>query len=264
MDNLREDLTVINENDILYLASYVGKLILESGGETYRAEDMVDKICNHYGLESNSFAVLSSILTTIRGRERRFFTNIEKIRMRTINVEKISKLSSLVRDIDSYTFKEFLEKVKEIDDEKAYGFLYVLLGNCIAAGAFAYYFGGNRGSCIASVIGAISISFLGYFAAKLMINKFFLNLVGGMVCSFSAYICFLFGIIPEISVTIISTLMLLVPGIAFTNSIRDLITGDLVSGIARGVEAFMVGTALAIGSGITLSIIKTLGGLLWG
>ena len=96
--------------------------------------------------------------------------------------------------------------MKDIDAEQTYGFLYVLLGNCIAAGAFAYYFGGDRGSCMASVIGAISISFLGYFAAKLMINKFFLNLVGGMVCSFSAYICFLFGIIPEISVTIISTL----------------------------------------------------------
>ena len=83
-----------------------------------------------------------------------------------------------------------------------------------------------------------------------------------MSCSLSAYICFRFGLINNISVPVISTLMLLVPGIAFTNSIRDLIAGDLVSGIARGVEAFMVGTALAIGSGITLSIIKTLGGFL--
>lgn len=261
MDNLGEDVAVINEDDILYLASYMGKLVLESGGETYRAEDMVDKICSYYGLESSSFAVLSSILTTVRGKEGKFFTNIEKIKMRSINVEKISKLSSLVRDIDNYSFKEFLEKVKEIDKEKAYSFFYILFGNCIAAGAFAYYFGGNKANCIASIIGAISISFLGYFSEKLMINKFFLNLVGGMVCSFSAYVCFLLGVIPEISVTIISTLMLLVPGISFTNSIRDLITGDLVSGIARGVEAFMVGTALAIGSGITLSIIKTFGGL---
>ena len=262
MDKLNDNLTVVNENDILYLASYVGKLILESGGETYRAEDMVDKICSYYGLESNSFAVLSSILTTIRGKERRFFTNIEKIRVRTINVEKITQLSTLVRDIDKYTFKEFLGKVQDIDNEKPNRFAYVFFGNCLAAGAFAFYFNGDFRGCIAAIIGAVVVSILGYYATKLMINNFFLNLVGGMSCSLSAYICFRFGLINNISVPVISTLMLLVPGIAFTNSIRDLIAGDLVSGIARGVEAFMVGTALAIGSGITLSIIKTLGGFL--
>ncbi|MEG0237583.1 MAG: threonine/serine exporter family protein [Cetobacterium sp.] len=262
MDKLNDNLTAVNENDILYLASYVGKLILESGGETYRAEDMVDKICSYYGLQSNSFAVLSSILTTIRGKERRFFTNIEKIRMRTINVEKITRLSKLVRDIDKYTFKEFLSQIQEIDEQKTNRFMYTLIGNCLAAGAFAFYFNGSYRDCIASIIGALSISMLGYYSAKLQINNFFLNLVGGMVCSLSAYICFRWGIIFNISVSVISTLMLLVPGIAFTNSIRDLIAGDLVSGIARGVEAFMIGTALAIGSGITLSIIKTLGGFL--
>lgn len=262
MENINENQLKTDENDILYLASYVGKLILESGGETYRAEDMVDKVCNYYGLESNSFAVLSSILTTVRGRDRRFFTNIEKIRMRTINIEKIAEVSDLVRNIENYSFKDFLERVKAIDEEKSHPFIYTLIGSCFAAGAFAFYFNGDYRDCIGAVLGAFTVSTLGYLSVKLEINNFFLNLVGGILCSLSAYACFRVGIIHSINVTIISTLMLLVPGIAFTNSIRDLIAGDLVSGIARGVEAFMVGTALAIGSGITLSIIKTLGGFL--
>ena len=48
--------------------------------------------------------------------------------------------------------------------------------------------------------------------------------------------------------------MLLVPGISFTNSIRDIIAGDFVSGISRGVEAVTTGIALASGSGMILSI----------
>ncbi len=47
---------------------------------------------------------------------------------------------------------------------------------------------------------------------------------------------------------IIGSIMPLVPGVLITNAVRDLMAGDLVSGIARGAEAFL--TALAIGTGI--------------
>lgn len=49
---------------------------------------------------------------------------------------------------------------------------------------------------------------------------------------------------------IIGSVMPLVPGVPLTNAVRDLLTGDLVSGIARGIEALM--SAVAIGSGIAM------------
>ncbi|WP_426711393.1 threonine/serine ThrE exporter family protein [Cetobacterium sp. SF1] len=251
----------LHENDILYIAGYVGKMILEYGGETYRAEDMVDKICRYYGLETNSFAVLTSIMTSVRGKEQKFYTSIEKINVRTINVEKISKINNLVHEINKYSFEEFLILIKKIDKEKTYSFIYILIGNCLAAGAFAFFFKGDIRDCISSFIGGALISLLCFYGNKLQINNFFINLVGGILSSISAFFFYKVGLIHNVSISIISTLMLLVPGIAFTNSIRDLIAGDLVSGISRGVEAFMVGTALAIGSGLSLSIIKTMGGL---
>lgn len=55
--------------------------------------------------------------------------------------------------------------------------------------------------------------------------------------------------------------MLLVPGIALTNAIRDLVAGDLLSGISRAVEAFLVGAALAIGTGFALFILVRFGGI---
>lgn len=251
----------INENLVLELAGYIGKIILECGGETYRAEDLVDKVCRYYGLKTNSFAVLTSIITSVKGSEKKFYTCVEKIKVRAINIEKISKINNLVRNIQDYSFEEFFIKIKEVDKEKAYSFIYIFIGNCLAAGAFAFFFKGNIRDCIGSFIGGALISLLCFYGNKLQINNFFINLVGGIICSLNAYFFLRIGLINNMSISIISTLMLLVPGIAFTNSIRDLIAGDLVSGIARGVEAFMVGTALAIGSGIVLSIIKTMGGL---
>ncbi len=57
--------------------------------------------------------------------------------------------------------------------------------------------------------------------------------------------------------------MLLVPGVAITNAIRDSIAGDLVAGIARGADAFIAAGAISAGAGGTFAMWKLLqlGGL---
>ncbi len=55
------------------------------------------------------------------------------------------------------------------------------------------------------------------------------------------------------------SIMLLVPGLAITNAVRDSIAGDLVAGVARGVEASLVAVGIAFGAGIALQILSVLG-----
>ena len=56
-------------------------------------------------------------------------------------------------------------------------------------------------------------------------------------------------------IVIISSIMLLVPGLAITNAIRDSINGDVVSGLARATEAIFIAVAIAVGSGLVFSFI---------
>ena len=62
--------------------------------------------------------------------------------------------------------------------------------------------------------------------------------------------------------TIIGSIMLLVPGLAITNAIRDTIAGDLLSGLTRAAEAFLVAISIAVGSGAVLSFwLSNFGGI---
>lgn len=54
--------------------------------------------------------------------------------------------------------------------------------------------------------------------------------------------------------------MILVPGVAFINSMRDIFAGDLVTGMSRLMEVVMIGTSIAVGSGVALNIFLKLGG----
>ena len=56
--------------------------------------------------------------------------------------------------------------------------------------------------------------------------------------------------------------MQVVPGLAIVNAIRDIIAGDLVSGAARTLEAFMVAAGLSAGSVLGLLVFSRLTGAL--
>lgn len=46
---------------------------------------------------------------------------------------------------------------------------------------------------------------------------------------------------------LIGIIMLLIPGIILTNSIRDILLGDIISGSLRLVEAILMAATLALG-----------------
>ena len=75
---------------------------------------------------------------------------------------------------------------------------------------------------------------------------------------FAAFVCVnhIFG--DSIDMIVIGNIMLLIPGVGLTNSLRDLISGDIMSGVLRLCEVVMI--ALSIAGGYILSAL-TIGGL---
>ena len=56
--------------------------------------------------------------------------------------------------------------------------------------------------------------------------------------------------------------MMFVPGAAFTNALRDIIRGDMISGISRSAEALSIAVALVAGAGLMIKLWSALGGLI--
>ena len=84
------------------------------------------------------------------------------------------------------------------------------------------------------------------------LNSFVTSIFSGALIAFFAYLVGFWGSALgfEISsfIVMIATLMQVVPGLAIVNGIRDIISGDLVSGTARIIDAFMTAAALSTGA----------------
>ncbi|MGL5125703.1 MAG: threonine/serine exporter family protein [Fusobacteriaceae bacterium] len=251
----------LSENKVLYMANLAGSILLKNGSETYRVEDAILRICSHYGLVAEPFATMTCILCSVRNYKGEIFSSVERIRSRTTNLNKLHETNFLIRNMNNLSQKEFLDKLLEIDNKKGYSDQVILFSYCGGAAFFSVLFGGGIHDFIAAGLGGFLLFWLNHLSDKLEINNFFKITMGGALCAFNSYLLFRIGFLSNTSISIIGTLMLLVPGMSFTNSIRDLIAGDLVSGISRGTEAAVIGACLAMGSAFALHTLLNLRGI---
>ncbi|MBE6050822.1 MAG: threonine/serine exporter family protein [Clostridium sp.] len=252
-------------NKLLQIATYAGKIMLESGAETYRVEETIYKICFAFGADTvDTFATPTGIMVSITYNDNlETYSLIKRVTSRGVDLNKVDKVNDLARYIqnNSMDLDTLHNKLKDIDKGDNYSLLTTLLFSAMSAGMFAIVFEGDLMDCLAAFIIGFIIQFISIKFQRLEMNAFFINTICGATSSALAIILYLIGIANHISSTNIGAMMLLVPGLAITNAARDTIAGDYLSGITKAAEAFLVAISIAVGSGAVLSFwINTLGG----
>lgn len=250
------------EYRILNLAGDLGEALLENGSEVYRVENSICTIANYFGFSSQCFATLTCIIITFENSKGEIISLVKRVKSRGTNLDKIYKVFSLIKNIEDYDVENLEKELKKIRKEKSYSFFMNMLAHSIGASFFSILFLGNIGDFISSFISGVTVAVFSKISDKISLGIFFTNLICGFVATASACFFHYIGFTSGASITIISTLMILVPGVAFINSMRDIFAGDLVTGMSRLMEVIMIGTSIAVGSGIALNIYMRLGGII--
>ena len=244
-------------NRIINLSTDIGTLMLENGAETYRVEETMSRICLAYGINKvDVFVIPTNIIITIKIDDDAI-SRTKRVKNRTINLDKISKLNNLSRDIafNNVSIEDAEITLNKIASENEYSLKIKMLGFLITASSFTLLFGGNIKDAISSGFIGIILCLLSYFLNILRTNNFFINILSGALASLLALFSIKLNLANNLNEIIIGSLMPLVPGLAITNSLRDIIAGDLVAGSAKFIEAFLIAVGIAIGSSGILSIL---------
>ncbi|SHI33099.1 Uncharacterized membrane protein YjjP, DUF1212 family [Clostridium cavendishii DSM 21758] len=252
-------------NKVLHVATFAGQVILENGGETYRVEETILRICEAYDVHfADSFVTPTGIMVSVCDEDHYTTTLVRRVKIRTVNLQKIHLVNDLSRNIISngYSVDEFKAKLKEIEATERYNKTITILSAAIASACFSVLFGGSAKDFLCAFIVGFLIKIMSTKAGELNINDFFVNSLGGAIAAFLSLILVNLNIGSNVDKIIIGAIMLLVPGLAITNAIRDTIAGDLVSGLTRAAEAFLIAVSIAVGTGLVLSIwFSTYGGI---
>jgi len=244
-------------DDIIHIAAEAGKIILENGGETYRVEQTITMICSSYGIKrTESFVTPTVVMISITNSENKTISIIRRIHVRTVNLSKVSMINNLSRELvlSPISISAIRKKIDYINNMTPYTQTTTTFFSACSAGFFTLLFGGNyKDFFVAFIIGAL-INWLSLSLDKLGVNSFLKNMLGGSLAAFIALLATSLNLVGNMDTIIIGSIMLLVPGIAITNAIRDTIAGDLVSGISRSIEALFIAVAIAAGTSIVFKI----------
>ncbi|WP_300347267.1 threonine/serine exporter family protein [Clostridium sp.] len=249
---------------ILHIATFAGRIILESGGETYRVEETICKICQAYGVRyADSFVTPTGIMVSVYDENNYTTTLVKRVTSRTVNLQKIHLVNELSRKIyiEKYSLDEVLEKLIDINQNcPKYDLKTNLIFSGMGAAGFTTILGGKLEDCLVSFFVGMFVQYVTIKFSNLGINAFFVNSLGGAIAALLSLIAYNLGIGTSLDTMIIGSIMLLVPGLAITNAIRDTIAGDLISGIIRTAEAFLIAISIAVGTGMVMSFWISLGG----
>lgn len=254
----------MNHDTLLDLVADLGYSLAMCGAETFRVEDSVNRILAAYEIESEVFAIPNCLIVTIHTAHGKSATRMRRIGHHGNDLDSVEKYNSLSRRICAEKPQPELavQWLKEVERTRVhYKFPMLLFGNILVAAGFSIFFGGTVIDALCAGLCGLLIGFADQFLERFHTNGFFKTIVCAFIMTFFACVAGIVGVADNTDMVIIGALMLLVPGLLFTNAMRDIIFGDTNSGINRIVEVLLVAAAIALGTGAAWNMSATLWGV---
>lgn len=240
---------------VLSLALDLGRSMVKCGAEMNRVEETVIRIGYAYGMKKTEvFSIISMIHATVIDEDNRTHSQMRRISSFSVNFERLERLNSLSREICS-TVPNLDEAKKKLDAICSKGRRFnivVCLGYMLGAASFAVFFGGTLLDAVATMPIAAIIYLMQTFIKATGASRLFFTALESAIAAFAAMIFVQIGFGTNADMIMIGDIMLLIPGLMLINSLREMLCGDMMSGLLRMLESVLISMSIALGFAIPL------------
>lgn len=256
-------------NKLLQAILDIAEEMLVCGAEVARVEESIKRMCIAYGCDKrrvNAFTITSNIQVTLEDPAGHIITQIRRIVRNDVNFDRLDKLNDLSRYVcrEKPPLPELLRRYDAVMDDRGLPVWVEYLGSFLIAGCFAVFFGGDARDGAAAALLGLFITMVMRFIARFEDNQLAKVFMTSVLAGFVALAAVSVGLGHNADKIMIGAIMLLIPGIAMTNSLRDMLMGDVASGLLRLANSLLLATAIACGFALPLILTGGPGGQLAG
>lgn len=252
----------MTNDQILTCAISIGEQLLISGAEISRVEDTIQRICRAYGMrESHIFSIASCIIVTLETSEGKWITQTRRILGYGTDMYRLDRLNNLSRTICATlpSYETVMEEYEKIIHSPEYSPLVQCAICAMIAAAFTVFFGGTLQDGFAALFVGVVLKVTLYALSAMRMKAIFSNIICSLISGLACIVVCYTGLGQHVDMIMIGNIMLLIPGVLLTNSFRDFISGDMITGLLHFSEAMI--TAVCVAVGFILSTVF-LGGIL--
>ena len=236
----------------------IGESMLTSGAGVNKVEETLAAIGRAYGASRmDVFVITSCAIVTMYPEDSCAVTQTRRILSPgSPNFSRVEAYSKLSKECERtpITLEELTDRVESIVSRQ-YPEKLIYLGSVLAAGGFAVFFGGTHMDGILAAAAGAFVCYcqrrLAWISPNQVVYLFLCALCAGFVISAMG------AAFPAVhpDMIMIGDIMLLIPGVAMTHSVRDILAGDTISGFMRLLETIVWAGALACGFMIPMWLI---------
>ncbi|MBR3095034.1 MAG: threonine/serine exporter family protein [Clostridia bacterium] len=245
-------------SDVLSLAMDIGKSMIRCGAEINRVEETVVRICRAYGMQrTDVFSIVSVIVATTRDPDGKEVTLSRRIYSYATNFRQLEQLNALSRRLcaspaEPASVREELDGINR-DPLKLHPT--VCIGNILGAAAFTVFFGGSWKDALAAAPIAVILWLVTSLVRAHGMGKLFVTALSSATAGFLAIAFVKLGLADSAGMIMIGDIMVIIPGLTLIHSVREMLCGDLMSGLLRLLESLILALAIACGFAIPILIL---------
>lgn len=251
-------------DQLLSLSSDLGYGLLESGAEIYRVEESIQRLLHAYGVEQvDPFVIPNCIIVSIVTPEGIPLTRVRRMPSHGTDIDLLERYNDLCRNLCRETppLEQAQARLARVGQHRReYSLTTLMAAYVVGSAFFVLFFKGTLQDALCGAVCGLAIGLSLTGMTWLKTNLFFKTMIGAFLSALIALISTHLGFSQHSDRIIIGALMSLVPGIIFTNAIRDIMAGDMVAGISKIADALLTGISVALGTAFALGLTR----LFWG
>lgn len=228
----------------------VGSLLMASGANSARIRTTIMRIAGGFGYNAELLITHRALMLTIFDEENDYYqSSLKRTSPHGANFRVVSGISRMSWHVieENWTFEQIWTEINRLKSLPHFPRIIILATVALAGASFCRLFGGG----IVEMLVAYVATFCGLFIRQEAVKK-----------GFNAYLCIFFasftscliagssvkfqiGTTPEHAFA--TSVLYLIPGIPLINSLSDLLDGNIMNGLVRGMNGLMIAFAIALG-----------------
>ena len=235
----------------------VGTLLMSNGASTGRVRTTVNRIAEALGYDVELLITSRSLMLTVTAENGSDYTSsVRRTPPHGVNFKLVSGISRMSWRVieDKLTVEQINQDINRLTNLPHYPRLVVLSLVALAGASFCRLFGGEGWELAVTFVASFFGLYIRQEALKKRFNPYLAIVFASFAASMIAGLSVKLGIGDTPEHALATSVLFLIPGVPLINSLTDIIDGNTLNGIVRGVNGFVMAFAIALGLMLAMQI----------
>ncbi len=237
----------------------IGALLMSFGANSMRIRVTLNRIARAFGFDMELLITHRALMLHLENKDdKHSFNQLKRTSPHGVNFRLVSGISNMSWRMvtEKWTLDDIERELTRLKNLPHYPRYIVLIFVGLADLSFCRLFGG----CIIEMSVAFGATIAGLYvrqeSMKRMFNPFVCILFASLTSSLISGLSVKLNLGDNPQYAFATSVLYLIPGVPLVNSFSDIIDGNIMNGIVRGVSGFVTVLAIALGLALALLIYK--------